>query len=103
MYARKSTEDGSEQESNSLDAHREACTAYIASQRHEGWEAVPDLYDDGGFSGGTTERPGLKQLLVEIEAGRVEIIVVYRVDQLTRSLTDCARIVDIPDRKGASS
>ncbi|MDQ3549626.1 MAG: recombinase family protein [Chloroflexota bacterium] len=102
VYTRKSTEDGLEQDFNSLDAQREACTAYVASQRHEGWEAVPDLYDDGGFSGGTMERPALKQLLGEIEAGRVDIIVVYKVDRLTRSLADFARIVDILDRKGAS-
>jgi site-specific DNA recombinase len=102
VYTRKSTEDGLEQDFNSLDAQREACSAYIASQRHEGWEAVPDLYDDGGFSGGTLERPALKQLLAEIEAGRIDIIVVYKVDRLTRSLADFARIVDILDRKGAS-
>jgi len=102
IYTRKSTEDGLEQEFNSLDAQREACVAYIASQRHEGWEQLPDFYDDGGFSGGTMERPGLKQLLAEIEAGRVDIIVVYKVDRLTRSLSDFARIVDVLDRKGAS-
>jgi len=102
VYTRKSTEDGLEQDFNSLDAQREACSAYIASQRHEGWEAVPDFYDDGGFSGGTMERPALKQLLAQIEAGRVDIIVVYKVDRLTRSLADFARIVDILDRKGAS-
>lgn len=102
VYTRKSTEDGLEQDFNSLDAQREACNAYVASQRHEGWEPVPDLYDDGGFSGGTMERPALKQLLAEIEVGRVDIIVVYKVDRLTRSLADFARIVDILDRKGAS-
>ena len=102
IYTRKSTEDGLEQEFNSLDAQREACVAYITSQRHEGWEQLPDFYDDGGFSGGTMERPGLKQLLVEVEAGRVDIIVVYKVDRLTRSLSDFARIVDVLDRKGAS-
>ena len=102
IYTRKSTEDGLEQEFNSLDAQREACAAYITSQRHEGWEQLPDFYDDGGFSGGTMERPGLKQLLAEVEAGRVDIIVVYKVDRLTRSLSDFARIVDILDRKTAS-
>ena len=84
VYTRKSTEDGLEQDFNSLDAQREACTAYVASQRHEGWEAVPDLYDDGGFSGRTMERPALKQLLAEIETGRIDIIVVYKVDRLIR-------------------
>ena len=102
IYTRKSTEDGLEQEFNSLDAQREACVAYITSQRHERWEQLPDFYDDGGFSGGTMERPGLKQLLAEVEAGRVDIIVVYKVDRLTRSLSDFARIVDVLDRKGAS-
>lgn len=102
IYTRKSTEDGLEQEFNSLDAQREACVAYITSQRHEGWEQLPDFYDDGGFSGGTMERPGLKQLLAEVEAGRVDIIIVYKVDRLTRSLSDFARIVDVLDRKGAS-
>jgi site-specific DNA recombinase len=102
VYTRKSTEDGLEQDFNSLDAQREACSAYIASQRHEGWESVPDFYNDGGFSGGTMERPALKQLLAEIEAGRVDIIVVYKVDRLTRSLADFAKIVDILDRKAAS-
>ncbi len=102
VYTRKSTEDGLERDFNSLDAQREACTAYVASQRHEGWEPVPDFYDDGGFSGGTMERPALKQLLAEIEAGRVDIIVVYKVDRLTRSLADFARIVDILDHRGAS-
>ena len=102
IYTRKSTEDGLEQEFNSLDAQREACVAYITSQRHEGWEQLSDFYDDGGFSGGTMERPGLKQLLADVEAGRVDIIIVYKVDRLTRSLSDFARIVDVLDRKGAS-
>lgn len=102
IYTRKSTEDGLEQAFNSLDAQREACAAYITSQRHEGWTLVPDLYDDGGFSGGSMERPGLKRLLADIEAGRVDVIVVYKVDRLTRSLADFARIVDVLDTKGAS-
>ena len=102
IYTRKSTEDGLEQEFNSLDAQREACAAYILSQRHEGWALVPEPYDDGGFSGGTMDRPGLKQLLAEIEADKVDVIVVYKVDRLTRSLADFARIVDVLDRKGAS-
>lgn len=102
IYTRKSTEDGLEQEFNSLDAQREACAAYILSQKHEGWSLVPDFYDDGGFSGGSLERPALKQLLQDIEAGKVHIIVVYKVDRLTRSLADFAKIVDVLDAKGAS-
>ena len=102
IYTRKSTEDGLEQEFNSLDAQREACAAYILSQRHEGWTLVPELYDDGGFSGGTMERPGLKQLLAEVEAGKVDVIVVYKVDRLTRALSDFAKIVDVLDANGAS-
>lgn len=102
IYTRKSTEDGLEQEFNSLDAQREACAAYILSQRHEGWALVPEHYDDGGFSGGTMDRPGLQQLLAEVEAGKVDIIVVYKVDRLTRALSDFAKIVDVLDAKGAS-
>ncbi len=102
IYTRKSTEDGLEQEFNSLDAQREACAAYILSQRHEGWTLVPEHYDDGGFSGGTMDRPGLKQLLAEVEAGKVDVIVVYKVDRLTRALSDFAKIVDVLDAKGAS-
>jgi len=102
IYTRKSTEDGLEQEFNSLDAQREACAAYILSQKHEGWSLVPDFYDDGGFSGGSMERPALRQLLQDIEAGKIHIIVVYKVDRLTRSLADFAKIVDVLDAKGAS-
>lgn len=102
IYTRKSTEDGLEQEYNSLDAQYDACTAYASSQRHEGWTLVKDRYDDGGFSGGTLERPGLKRLLADIEAGKVDIILLYKIDRLTRSLSDFAKIVDILDRKGAS-
>ena len=102
IYTRKSTEDGLEQEFNSLDAQREACAAYVLSQRHEGWSLVDGLYDDGGFSGGSMERPGLKRLLADIEAGRVDTIVVYKVDRLTRSLADFAKIVDVLDAAGAS-
>ncbi|MEO6716311.1 MAG: recombinase family protein [Novosphingobium sp.] len=102
IYTRKSTEDGLEQEFNSLDAQREACAAYILSQRHEGWALVPEHYDDGGFSGGTMDRPGLKQLLAEVEAGKVDVIVVYKVDRLTRALSDFAKIVDVLDANGAS-
>jgi len=102
IYTRKSTEDGLEQEFNSLDAQREACEAYIASQRHEGWKLVPGAYDDGGYSGGTMERPGLKALMHAVEEGRVDVIVVYKVDRLTRSLADFAKIVEILDEKKAS-
>lgn len=102
IYTRKSTEDGLEQEYNSLDAQYDACTAYALSQRHEGWTIAKDRYDDGGFSGGTLERPGLKQLLSDIEAGKVDIILLYKIDRLTRSLSDFAKIVEILDRKGAS-
>ncbi|AUW59020.1 recombinase family protein [Sphingobium sp. SCG-1] len=102
IYTRKSTEEGLDQAFNSLDAQREACAAYILSQRHEGWSLVPDYYDDGGYSGGTMERPGLKALLAEVQAGRVDIIIVYKVDRLTRSLSDFARIVDILDAASAS-
>ena len=97
-YTRKSSEEGLEQEFNSLDAQREACEAYIASQRAEGWTLVPDYYDDGGVSGGTLERPALKRLLADIEAGRVDVVVVYKIDRLSRSLMDFARLVEVFDR-----
>lgn len=102
IYTRKSTEEGLEQAFNSLDAQREACAAYIASQTHEGWIALPDLYDDGGYSGGTMARPGLVQLMADVQAGKVDVIVVYKVDRLTRSLADFAKIVEVLDRQGAS-
>ena len=102
VYTRKSTEDGLEQEFNSLDAQYEACAAYALSQRHEGWVLVKDRYDDGGFSGGNLDRPSLKRLLGDVEAGRVDIILLYKVDRLTRSLTDFAKIVEVLDNAGAS-
>jgi DNA invertase Pin-like site-specific DNA recombinase len=102
VYTRKSTEDGLDQAFNSLDAQREACEAYILSQRHEGWTLAPGDYDDGGFSGGNMERPALLRLLEEIRAKRVDVIVVYKIDRLTRSLGDFARIVDVLDGAGAS-
>lgn len=102
IYTRKSTEEGLDQEFNSLDAQREACAAYILSQRHEGWIALPGLYDDGGFSGGNMQRPGLVQLMAEVAARKVDVIVVYKVDRLTRSLADFAKIVDVLDGAGAS-
>ena len=102
IYTRKSTEEGLEQDFNSLDAQREACAAYILSQRHEGWTLVPESYDDGGYSGGSMDRPGLTMLLADVAAGKVDVIVVYKVDRLTRSLADFAKIVEVLDGKGAS-
>ena len=102
VYTRKSTEDGLEQEFNSLDAQYEACSAYALSQRHEGWLLVKERYDDGGFSGGNMERPGPKRLLADVKAGRVDIILLYKIDRLTRSLTDFSRIVDVLDGAEAS-
>ena len=102
IYTRKSSEEGLEQEFNSLDAQREACEAFIASQKHEGWTALPAHYDDGGFSGGTMERPGLARLLADIASGKVDVVVVYKVDRLTRSLADFAKIVEAFDGKGVS-
>ena len=96
------SDDGLEQEFNSLDAQREACEAYVTSQRHAGWIALPEMYDDGGLSGGTMERPALQRLLSDIKAGKVQIIVVYKVDRLTRSLADFAKIVDVLDAHDAS-
>ena len=102
IYTRKSSEEGLEQTFNSLDAQREACVAYVASQRHEGWQLLPALYDDGGYSGGTMERPALKRLLADVEAGKIDVVVVYKVDRLTRALSDFAKIVEVLDRRGAS-
>ena len=98
VYTRKSTEEGLEQAFNSLDAQREACEAYIASQRAEGWMLVHDRYDDGGVSGGTLDRPALKRLLADIEAGLVAVVVVYKIDRLSRSLMDFARLVETFDQ-----
>src|SRR5580693_9453373 len=102
IYTRKSSEEGLEQEFNSLQAQREACEAFIDSQRHEGWVCLRAAYDDGGFSGATMDRPALQQLLADITAGRVDTVVVYKIDRLTRSLTDFAKIVEILDARGAS-
>ena len=102
IYTRKSSEDGLEQAFNSLHAQREACAAYVASQKAEGWVLLPDAYDDGGLSGGTLERPAMQRLLEDVDAGRVDQIVVYKIDRLTRSLADFAKIVDRLDRSGAS-
>ena len=98
VYTRKSTDEGLEKEFNSLDAQREACEAYIASQRSEGWVLVPDRYDDGGVSGGTLERPALKRLLADIEVGLVDVVVVYKIDRLSRSLMDFAKLVQVFDQ-----
>ena len=102
IYTRKSTEEGLEQSFNSLDAQREACAAYILSQRHEGWMELSDRYDDGGFSGGSMERPGLQRLLADVSAGRIDVIAVYKVDRLTRALSDFAKMVEIFDGAGVS-
>jgi site-specific DNA recombinase len=98
VYTRKSTEEGLEMEFNSLDAQREACEAYIASQKSEGWVELADRYDDGGFSGGTLERPALKRLLADIEDSRIDVVVVYKIDRLSRSLMDFAKLVEVFDR-----
>ena len=102
IYTRKSSEEGLEQSFNSLQAQREACEAYIASQRHEGWQVIAKKYDDGGFSGGNMNRPALKQLLEDIAARLVDTVVVYKVDRLTRSLIDFAKIIEVFDQKGVS-
>ncbi|MFN3347340.1 recombinase family protein [Pseudorhodoplanes sp.] len=102
VYTRKSSEEGLEQEFNSLDAQREACEAYIASQKPEGWVLVPDRYDDGGISGATLERPALKRLLADIEARRVDVVVVYKIDRLSRALMDFAKLVEVFDRNNVT-
>ena len=102
VYTRKSSEEGLEQSFNSLHAQREACEAYIRSQAHEGWKLVKSAYDDGGFSGGTMERPAVKRLMADLKQGLVDVVVVYKVDRLTRSLADFAKIVEILDGHGAS-
>ena len=102
IYTRKSSDEGLEQEFNSLHAQREACEAYIASQRHEGWRGLAAHYDDGGYSGGTMDRPALQRLLGDIGVGKVDVVVVYKIDRLTRSLFDFAKIVEAFDAKGVS-
>jgi site-specific DNA recombinase len=102
IYTRKSSEEGLEQAFNSLDAQREACAAFVLSQKHEGWVVLPALYDDGGFSGGTMDRPALQRLLDDIRAGQVDVVVVYKIDRLTRSLFDFAKIVEAFDARGVS-
>jgi site-specific DNA recombinase len=102
IYTRKSTEEGLEQEFNSLDAQREAGEAFIASQKSEGWVCLPERYDDGGYTGGNTERPAFKRLMADVEAGRIDCIVVYKVDRLSRSLLDFTRIMEALDKRGVS-
>ena len=99
IYTRKSSEEGLDQDFNSLEAQREACAAYILSQRHEGWRELPDRYDDGGISGGTMKRPGLTRLLADVQAGRIDVVVVYKVDRLSRSLMDFAKLLALFDQK----
>jgi site-specific DNA recombinase len=98
IYTRKSTDEGLDQAFNSLDAQREAGEAFVASRRHEGWVCLPDRYDDGGFSGGNVERPALKRLMADIEAGRIDAVVCYKVDRLSRSLLDFSRLIEVFDR-----
>lgn len=102
VYTRKSSEEGLDMEFNSLDAQRDACEAYVTSQKAEGWVALRDRYDDGGFSGGTLDRPALKQLISDIKAGLIDVIVVYKIDRLSRSLMDFARLVEVFDRNGVT-
>src|ERR1700687_3936340 len=102
IYTRVSTDQGLEQDFNSLDAQREACEAYIKSQAHEGWRLIRDRYDDGGFSGGSMDRPALQKLLIDVQARRIDVIVVYKVDRLTRSLADFAKLVETFDAHGVS-
>src|SRR3979490_673252 len=102
VYTRKSSEEGLDMEFNSLDAQREACEAYLLSQKAEGWALVPDRYDDGGFSGGTLERPALKRLMADIESHRVDVVVVYKIDRLSRSLMDFTRLVEVFDRNSVT-
>jgi DNA invertase Pin-like site-specific DNA recombinase len=102
IYTRKSTDHNLELEFNSLDAQREACEAYIKSQAHEGWRLINDHYDDGAFSGASLERPALQKVLAEVTAGKIDIIVVYKVDRLTRSLADFAKMVELFDQHSVS-
>jgi DNA invertase Pin-like site-specific DNA recombinase len=103
IYTRVSTEHGLDQEFNSLDNQREAAEAYIKSQAHEGWRLIRDRFDDGGFSGGSVERPALQRLLDQVRARRIDVIVVYKVDRLTRSLADFAKLVELFDAQACRS
>src|SRR3954471_5946577 len=102
IYTRKSTEHNLDLEFNSLDAQREACEAYIKSQAHEGWRLIPDRYDDGGLSGASLHRPALQELLAAVQARKIDIVVVYKVDRLTRSLADFAKLVELFDQHSVS-
>ena len=102
VYTRKSSEEGLDMEFNTLDAQREACEAYIVSQRAEGWLPVEDRYDDGGVSGGTLERPALKRLLADVEAGKIDVILVYKIDRLSRSMLDFLKLVETFERHGVT-
>ena len=102
IYTRKSCEEGLELEFNSLHAQRESAEAFIASQQHEGWECLPEQYDDGGFSGGSLDRPALNRLLEDIKSGKIDCVVVYKVDRLSRSLLDFSRIMETFDKYGVS-
>ena len=102
IYTRKSTEEGLEQEFNSLDAQRESAEAFIRSQTHEGWVCLPDRYDDGGFTGGNMERPALQRLLTDIRAGKIDLVCAYKVDRLSRSLLDFARMMETFEQHGVS-
>jgi DNA invertase Pin-like site-specific DNA recombinase len=102
IYTRKSSDEGLEQAFNSLDAQREACAAFALSQKHEGWSVLPTLYDDGGYSGGTLDRPALQRLLADIAEAKIDVVVVYKIDRLTRSLFDFAKIVEAFDARGVS-
>ena len=102
IYTRKSTEEGLEQEFNSLDAQRDSGEAYIASQKHEGWQCLPAHYNDGGFTGGNMDRPALRRLMADIEAGKIDCVVVYKVDRLSRSLLDFAKLMEVFDTTGTS-
>src|SRR6202008_403108 len=102
IYPRKSTEHNLDLEFNSLDAQREACEAYVKSQAHEGWRLLPDRYDDGGLSGASLERPALQALLADVRAGKINTVVVYKVDRLTRSLADFAKLVELFDEHEVS-
>ncbi|EXI92864.1 MAG: DNA-invertase hin [Candidatus Accumulibacter sp. BA-94] len=102
VYTRKSTDEGMEQEYNSIDAQRDAGHAYIASQRAEGWIPVADDYDDPAFSGGNMERPALRRMMADIEAGRIDVVVIYKIDRLTRSLADFSKMVEVFERYGVS-
>src|SRR5258707_14933376 len=102
IYTRKSTEEGLEQEFNSLDAQREAAEAYVKSQAHEGWICLPDRYDDGGFTGGNLDRPAVRRVLADIEQGRVDAVITYKVERLRRSLLDFSTMMEVFDRHRVS-